>query len=44
VGLAPVSTQVGDIVFRVEGLDTVDIVRERGDEIGMIDYKLKKIS
>ena len=36
VGLAPVGTRVGDIVCRIQELDTVGILREHGDNLWMI--------
>jgi hypothetical protein len=36
VGLAPVGTRVGDIVCRIDELDTVGILREHGDDLWMI--------
>ncbi|KAE9365667.1 hypothetical protein N431DRAFT_431070 [Stipitochalara longipes BDJ] len=36
VGLAPVGTRVGDIVCRIEELNTVGILREHGEDLWMI--------
>jgi hypothetical protein len=36
VGLAPVGTRVGDVVCRIEELDTVGILREHGEDLWMI--------
>jgi hypothetical protein len=36
VGLAPVGTRVGDIVCRIDELDTVGVLREHGDDLWMI--------
>ena len=36
IGLAPVGTRVGDIVCRIEELNTVGILREHGEDLWMI--------
>lgn len=36
VGLAPIGTRVGDIVCRIEDLDTIGILREHGDNFWMV--------